>query len=47
VVQRAHRLWQEVVKQYEEPEMDTAVKEALAEYIQRRSAELENINLYD
>jgi trimethylamine--corrinoid protein Co-methyltransferase len=47
VVQRAHHLWQEIVKRYEAPALDTAVKEALAEYIQRRSAELENINLYD
>jgi trimethylamine--corrinoid protein Co-methyltransferase len=46
IVQRAHRLWQTVVKQYEEPEMDTAVREALADYMTRRTAELENINLY-
>jgi trimethylamine--corrinoid protein Co-methyltransferase len=46
IVQRAHRLWQTVVKQYEEPEMDTVVKEALADYMTRRTAELENINLY-
>ena len=47
VVQRAHKLWQEVVRGYEEPGMETAVKEALADYMVRRKAELENVNLYD
>ena len=47
IVQRAYRLWQDVVTQYVEPEMDTAVKQALAAYIKQRTAELENVNLYD
>ncbi len=47
VVQRAHRLWQDVVKQYEEPWLDTAVKAALADYMTQRKRELANVNLYD
>lgn len=46
-VQRANKIWQEVLKQYEEPEMDTAVKQALTDYVTRRKKELENVPLYD
>ncbi len=47
VVQRAHTLWQDVVKGYVEPKMETAVKEELADYMARRKEELAGVNLYD
>lgn len=47
IVQRAHKVWQEVVKAYEQPPLDVAIKEELADFISRRTAELENVNLYD
>lgn len=47
IVRRAHRLWQEVVKQYVAPALDVAVKQALDDYIVRRKGELESVNLYN
>ncbi|MEM7332235.1 MAG: trimethylamine methyltransferase family protein [Chloroflexota bacterium] len=47
IVQRAHKLWQLIVKEYQKPAMDTAVHEALQEYIAKRAKELENVELYD
>ena len=46
-VQRANKIWQEVIKQYEEPKLDTAVKDALTDYVTHRKKELENVPLYD
>ncbi|MCB0033144.1 MAG: trimethylamine methyltransferase family protein, partial [Anaerolineales bacterium] len=46
IVRRAHRLWQEIVKQYEQPPLDAAVQAELAAFIARRAAELEHVNLY-
>lgn len=47
IVQRAHTLWQSVVKAYEKPKLDTAVSQALGEFIEKRTKELEGVDLYD
>ncbi len=47
IVQRAHKLWQIIVKEYKKPAMDTAVHEELEQFIAKRSKELENVELYD
>ena len=36
---RANRIWKEVIAGYEEPKLDEAVAEALADYVTRRKAE--------
>lgn len=46
-VMRAHKIWKEVVRAYERPKMDIAVKEALEGFVERRTAELEHVDLYD
>lgn len=47
VVQRAHKIWQAVLKNYEQPPIDEGLKEALSEYVAERTAALENVSLYD
>ena len=47
IVQRANKLWKEVVRQHENPPLDPAIEEALTDYVKRRTAELEGVNLYD
>jgi trimethylamine--corrinoid protein Co-methyltransferase len=46
-MQRANRLWKELLAQYEQPPLDPAIKEALGDYVARRERELEGKNLYD
>jgi trimethylamine---corrinoid protein Co-methyltransferase len=46
-LQRASRIWRELLQAYEPPPLDTAVKEALADFVARRERELEGQNLYD
>ncbi|MFT5196705.1 MAG: trimethylamine--corrinoid protein Co-methyltransferase [Cellvibrionaceae bacterium] len=46
-VTRANKLWKTIVKQYEEPAFDSNTKQALAEYVEKRAKELENVDLYD
>lgn len=47
VISRAHGVWKEMLGQYEPPVMETAVQEALEEFVRRRERELEGKNLYD
>ena len=37
--ERAHHMWKEIVASFEEPPMDAAVREELAEFVKRRKAE--------
>lgn len=46
-MQRANRLWKELLAQYEPPPLDPGLKEALQEYVARRERELEGKNLYE
>lgn len=46
IVQRANKLWKQLVRQYEKPLLDSATQEALQAYVERRSQALENIDLY-
>ncbi|MEM7333172.1 MAG: trimethylamine methyltransferase family protein [Chloroflexota bacterium] len=43
---RANRIWKTLLKNYEQPELDTAVADALADFIARRKRELEGVDLY-
>ena len=45
-VQRANRIWKDLLGQYEAPEMDPGIQEALDDYVARRERELEGRNLY-
>lgn len=47
ITQRAHKLWQMVIKAYRQPEMDTAVHQALLDFMAKRKQELEGVDLYD
>jgi len=44
--QRAHRLWQEWLAQYQPPPLDPAIDDALQSYVKRRERELAGKNLY-
>jgi trimethylamine--corrinoid protein Co-methyltransferase len=46
-VQRAHRIWQGAVASYQPPPMDVTVREALDDYVARRTRELQGANLYE
>jgi trimethylamine--corrinoid protein Co-methyltransferase len=46
-MQRAKHIWQSLLKQYEAPPLDPAIKEALWDYVARRERELAGRNLYD
>ncbi len=39
--QRAHRKWKELLQAYEQPPLDPAIDDALREFVERRSRELE------
>jgi trimethylamine--corrinoid protein Co-methyltransferase len=45
--QRARAVWQGLLKEYEQPPLDLAIQEALADFVARREQELEKHNLYD
>jgi len=40
VTMRAHRAWKEMLTQYQQPELDAAVNEALEDYVKRRKEKL-------
>lgn len=46
-VQRAHTIWRELLGQYEPPPIDPAIRDALADYVARRTPEVAGVNLYD
>ena len=45
-VQRANRIWKDLLLQYEAPEIDSGIRDELADYVARRERELEGRNLY-
>ncbi|MEM7535952.1 MAG: trimethylamine methyltransferase family protein [Chloroflexota bacterium] len=47
IVQRANKLWKELIRQYEKPALDSAIQEALVEFMERRSRELQGVDLYN
>ncbi|MEM7345452.1 MAG: trimethylamine methyltransferase family protein [Chloroflexota bacterium] len=47
IVQRANKLWKSIIDRYEPPPMDIAIKEALTDYVARRTEELKHVDLYD
>ena len=47
ILKRAHKLWQLIVNEYEKPVIDTAVNEALHDFVERRKKELEGVALYE
>ncbi len=47
IVQRAHKIWREVIKNYEQPPIDKGLKDALSAHVAERTAALENVPLYD
>ncbi len=44
--QRANKLWKQVLKQYQRPNLDEAIRDAVENYIARREIELKDIDLY-
>lgn len=46
VATRANRIWKQVVADYEAPAMDDAVRDELAEFVQRRERALMGVDLY-
>jgi trimethylamine--corrinoid protein Co-methyltransferase len=40
--QRAHRQWQKMLREYEMPQMDVALDEALLDFIARRKASMDD-----
>ncbi len=44
---RANMIWKDLLKKYEPPPLDPAIKEALEEYITRRERALAEANLYE
>ncbi len=45
-MQRANRIWNEMLAQYEAPSLDEEIKDALEDYVNRREKELEGVDLY-
>jgi len=45
--QRANALWKDLLGQYEPPPLEAEVREALDDFVARRSRELEGKNLYE
>jgi trimethylamine--corrinoid protein Co-methyltransferase len=43
---RAHKIWQQLLKDYEAPPLDEAIHEALQAFVTRRQQELEGVDLY-
>ena len=46
-LQRANRLYKRLLQSYEKPAIDPAIEEALSDFVERRSQELENVDLYN
>ena len=44
--QRANKIWKQLLREYEEPEMETAVLEELNDFVTRRERELAGVDLY-
>jgi trimethylamine--corrinoid protein Co-methyltransferase len=46
MTQRAHKVWQQLLEQYQAPPLDITVQHALQEYVNRRERELAAVDLY-
>jgi trimethylamine--corrinoid protein Co-methyltransferase len=46
MVQRAHKVWRQLLEQYEAPPLDVTIQEALEDYVDRREEELATVDLY-
>jgi trimethylamine--corrinoid protein Co-methyltransferase len=44
--QRANTIWKQILKTYERPSLDVAIKEAVEEFVVRREQELDGVDLY-
>jgi trimethylamine---corrinoid protein Co-methyltransferase len=45
--QRAYVIWKQWLMEYTPPTLDPAIREAVEDYVARRSKELENVELYN
>jgi len=45
-VQRAHKLWKDLLEEFEAPPLEAGTAEALRDYVARRALELDRIDLY-
>ena len=43
---RANKLWKQLLKEYEPPPIDAAIKQGLEEYVAKREKELDGVDLY-
>jgi trimethylamine--corrinoid protein Co-methyltransferase len=46
MVQRAHKVWQQLLEQYQAPPLEISIREALEAYVDRRERDLAGVNLY-
>lgn len=44
---RAHKLYKEIIQNFKKPPLDEGVHEGLLDFVQRRTKELEGVDLYD
>jgi trimethylamine--corrinoid protein Co-methyltransferase len=44
---RANAIWKEMLASYEPPPLDSAIRDALDDYVARRERELQGVNLYE
>ncbi|MDH3694395.1 MAG: trimethylamine methyltransferase family protein, partial [Gammaproteobacteria bacterium] len=44
--QRANKRWKKLLKEYEQPPLDSAIDEALQEYIAKRKTSMPDVNHY-
>ncbi len=45
-MQRANKIWKQLLKEYEQPPLDPAIDEELAAFVARRERELDGVDLY-
>lgn len=45
--QRAAKHWQTLLRDFEAPNLDEGIREALEAFVERRQRELQKVNLYD
>ena len=46
-LERANRLWKGLLERYAPPPMDVALRDALGDFVARRTSELQGANLYE
>jgi len=47
VTQHAYMIWKQWLMEFTPPLLDPAIREAVEDYVTRRSKELENVELYN